>query len=312
MSDPLLVLVGAALLFAGGEVLVGSAGKLARAWGMSPLAVGITVVAFATSSPELAAILMASIRGSAEVALGAVVGSNISNIGLILGFTALIAPVAARARFLRREVPFMLGVTLLLFAVTWNGRVGPIEGAGLLALLGVYLAVLLRTDEKVEVEEEFAGRYRRDSFPVWRALLGVTLGVALLTGGAWSLVEGAVGLAAGLGISERVIGITVVALGTSLPELASCLSAARRGESDIVLGNLVGSNIFNVLGMLASASLLSPLSFPAAGIRTDLLVLLVLSLVLVPFLLTGRRIERWEGAALVIAYIAYVAWLFLR
>jgi cation:H+ antiporter len=147
---------------------------------------------------------------------------------------------------------------------------------------------------------------------VWRGLLGLALGVALLTGGAWALVEGAVGLARGLGVSERVIGITVVALGTSLPELASCLSAARRGESDIVLGNLVGSNIFNVLGMLAGASLLSPLSFPAAEIRPDLLVLLALSLVLVPFLITGRRIERWEAAALVTAYATYVAWLFLR
>lgn len=312
MPDPILVLMGAALLFAGGEVLVGSAGKLARAWGMSPLVVGVTVVAFGTSSPELAAILMASLRGSSEVALGAVVGSNISNIGLILGFTAVMTPVAAQARFLRREIPFMLGVTLLLFPLTWNGRVGPLEGAGLLVLLGIYLAILLRTDEKGTVEEVFATRYRRDSLPVWRGLLGVALGVALLTGGAWALVEGAVGLALGMGIPERVIGITVVALGTSLPELASCLSAARRGESDIVLGNLVGSNIFNVLGMLAAAALLSPLSFSADDLRPDLLVLLAFSLILVPFLLSGRRVARWEGAALLAAYAAYIAWLFPR
>jgi cation:H+ antiporter len=312
MPDPLLVLLGAALLFAGGELLVRSAGRLARAWGMSPLVVGVTVVAFGTSSPELAATLVASVRGFPEVALGAVVGSNISNIALILGLTALVAPVAAQARFLRREVPFMIGVTLLVFPLTGNGRVGRLEGAGLLVLLVLYLVVLVRTDEKQEVEEEFARHYPRPTFPPWRGLLGVTVGVALLTGGAYLLVEGAVALARGFGVSERVIGITVVALGTSLPELASCLAAARRGESDIVLGNLVGSNIFNVLGMLAGAALVRPLSFPPAEIRPDLLVLFVLSLILVPFLLSGRRVERWEGAVLVAAYGTYATWLFLR
>ncbi len=310
MSWVLLVL-GILLLYLGGETLVRNATRLARALGISPLVVGLTVVAFGTSAPELAATVTAALKGAPGVALGNVVGSNIANLGLILGLAALISPLRTTARFLRREVPFMLGVSVLMFGLVQDGMVTRANAAVLLLLLGVYLTYLLREErEPPEVEAEFVEAYGADRVPVWRGLLGVGAGVGLLVLGADALVEGAVALARGFGVSERVIGLTVVAVGTSLPELASALVAALRRESDIVLGNLVGSNVFNVLAILGVTALVRPVPVQTGAVQLDLGVMLGLSVLVWPFLYTGYRLGRREGAALLLAYLGYVILLY--
>jgi cation:H+ antiporter len=310
--DLLLVAAGAILLYGGGESLVSGASALARTLGMSPLVVGLTVVAFGTSAPELAATLAASLQGSPEIAFGNVVGSNIFNVGLILGVAALIFPLAARARFLRREMPFLIGTSALMLLLVRNGRVGRGEGAVLLALFAAYLWLILRKDEEsTRVAAEFAQEYGKVTAPLWASVLRVVVGIAVLVVGAKILVMGAVGVARSFGISERVIGLTLVAFGTSLPELASSIVAAVRREGDIVLGNIVGSNIFNVLAILGTASLTVPIDLQV-GVDTwvDLGVMLAFSVALWPFLHTQRRLDRWEGLVLLAGFAAYMGWLF--
>lgn len=310
--DLLLVALGVGLLYGGGESLVSGSTALARTLGMSPLVVGLTVVAFGTSAPELAATLAASLQGSPEVAFGNVVGSNIFNVGLILGIAAVIYPLAARARFLRREMPFMVGTSALVLFLVRDGRVGRGEGLVLLLLLAGYLWIMLRKDEEsARVAAEFAEAYGEITTPLWASVLRVVVGIAVLVVGAKVLVSGAIGVARGLGVPERVIGLTLVAFGTSLPELASSIVAAARREGDIVLGNIVGSNIFNVLAILGTASVTLPIHVQVGlGAWTDLAVMLGFSLVLWPFLHTGRRLERWEGIVLLVGFAAYLGWLF--
>jgi cation:H+ antiporter len=311
LIDLLLVAVGVALLWIGGESLISGATALARRLGMSPLVVGLTVVAFGTSAPELAATLAAALQGSPEVAFGNVVGSNIFNVGLILGVAALVFPLAARARFLRREMPFMIATSALLLPLVANGRIGRLEAVLLLALLGGYLWVLLRKDEEsARVAEEFAQEYAEVEAPLWASVLRVAVGIGVLVVGAQVLVSGAVGIAREAGVSERVIGLTLVACGTSLPELASSLVAAARRQGDIVLGNVVGSNIFNVLAILGTTSLIVPIHIEVgAGTWIDLAVMIAMSLALWPFLHTNRRLERWEGVLLIAGFATYMAWL---
>ena len=308
--DVCLVLLGTLLLYAGGEALVRNAVRLARTWDVSPLVIGLTVVAFGTSSPELAATLNAATRGVPEIALGNVIGSNIANLGLILGITALVYPIRTQARFIRREVPIMIGVSALLPVFLLNGVIGRLQGLLLLALLVPYLWVLLRSREPVGVEAEFTQEYDRPTGSTWWPLMGTVVGIALLAVGAHSLVEGGVNIARTMGVPERVIGLTLVAFGTSLPELAAALVAAIRREAGIVLGNLIGSNIFNVLVVLGTTALIKPLTVPFNGIWIDLGVMLALSLTVVPLLATGYRIGRLEGAVLLVAYLAYVGYLY--
>lgn len=312
MLDLLLVALGVILLYGGGEALVSGSSALARKLGMSPLVVGLTVVAFGTSAPELAATLAAAIQGSPEVAFGNVVGSNVFNVGMILGVAALIYPLTARARFLRREMPFMIGTGALMLILVADGRVSRVEGLVLLALLAGYLWTMLRKDEESSrVAAEFAREYGEVTTPVWASTVRVVVGILVLVLGAKVLVTGAVGLARDLGISERVIGLTLVAFGTSLPELASSIVAAIRREGDIVLGNVVGSNVFNVLAILGTTSIAVPIVVDVGlGAWTDLAVMLGFSVVLWPFLYSGRRLERWEGAVLLVAFAVYMGWLF--
>lgn len=310
MVEAVEIVAGVGLLYLGGEFLVRGAVDLARRVGLSPLVVGLTVVAFGTSSPELAATLAAGFEGSPAVAVGNVLGSNIANLGLILGAAALVVPLAAGARFLRREVPFMVVVAALVWPLGRDGVYGRLEGFGLLAALGLYLVVLLKTPERPEVVAEYRERYGERHRPLWRSAAAVAAGIAALVAGARLLVAGAVALARGFGVPETVIGLTLVAVGTSLPELASSLVAAARRESDIVLGNLVGSNIFNVLGILGTAALVRPLALPFAAVRTDFAVMVAFSLAIALLLLTGRRLSRLEGALLVAAYAGYVIYLY--
>ncbi|WP_293170971.1 calcium/sodium antiporter [Oceanithermus sp.] len=304
--------LGIGLLYLGGEGLVRYSVALARRLGISPLVVGLTVVAFGTSAPELAATLAAAFKGSPQMAYGNVVGSNIANLSLVLGLAALVRPLRTQARFIRREMPFLFAVSLVLFAVLADGAIGRLEGALLVLGLVVYLGYLLRErEEPPDVEAEFAAEFRAEGPPPLLSLLGVAGGVVLLTLGATSLVEGAVALARSWGVPDRVIGLTVVALGTSLPELASALVAARKGESEIVLGNLVGSNIFNVFAILGITALVHPIRVNGGAPWLDLGVMLALVLLAWPFLYTGLRLGRREGAVLLAVYLLYVRYLFV-
>ena len=305
----LLILIGLVGLYFGGEWLVRYASALARRLGLSPLVIGLTVVAFGTSAPELAATLTAALRGTPEIALGNVVGSNIANIGLVLALAALVAPIHATTPFLRREMPFMILVGVVLFPLLWDGRVGALEGAFLIAALIIYLLWLFRRGEPVDTEA--APDSDSPLTPLWVCGLGILGGLVGLVLGAQALVSGAVTIASALGVPERVIGLTLVAVGTSLPELASSLIAAFKRQGDLILGNVVGSNIFNVLAILGVSSLVTPLSVPLSGVTVDLLVMLGFSLAVVPFLATGLRLVRWEGAVLGLLYFAYIAYLFV-
>ncbi|HSK85127.1 MAG TPA: calcium/sodium antiporter [Rubrobacter sp.] len=311
MIDFLLIALGVLGLYVGGEFLVRNASRLAKAKGMSPLVVGLTVVAFGTSSPELATTLTAAVEGSPGAALGNVVGSNSANLGLVLGLAALLYPLGTSVRFLRQEVPFMIGTGVLLVALLANGTLGRAAGLFLVLLLGAYLWALLRggtaeAEEPEEPEQADDG----DSNPIGVSLAGVALGVVLLVAGAYALVEGALDLARAFEVPERVIGLTLVAVGGSLPELGGTLVAALRRQGDIVLGNLVGSNVFNVLFVLGITALVRPLSVSPGAFTLDLLVMLALSLMALPLLLTGRRLGRREGALLLGVYLAYVGFLY--
>lgn len=326
--DLVFLVVGAFFLYFGGDALVDGAVKLARAIGMTSLTIGLTVVAFGTSAPELAATLVAAFQGQGAIAFGNVVGSNIANLGLILGIAALLRPVSANAAVIWREVPVMVGAMMLMSVLAFDGVTGRLEGALLLCLIVPYLGFMFylgKTPEGAEVTAE----YEREFGPppgeeeagdtatgdagqgpsTAISALKVALGIALLVLGAQALVTGAVGLAREVGISERIIGLTVVAFGTSLPELAAAVVAAVREEGDIVLGNLIGSNIFNSLVIYGSTSMAEPIRVDPAGALPDLLVMVAFGLVLWPLLWTSARVTRWEGVALLAAYGGYLAWL---
>jgi cation:H+ antiporter len=273
------------------------------------MVVGLTVVAFGTSAPELAATLAAAFRGAPELALANVTGSNVANVGLILGATAIFYPLATDWSFLRREIPWLLGVTVLVIPLAYDGALGRLEGGLLFAVLIVFLVLMFR-----QGGAPGAGVAEADgaSTPAWRSALWVAAGIAVLAIGAQALVAGATTLATAWGVPERVIGLTLVALGTSLPELASSLVAALKRETDIILGNVVGSNLFNLLAVLGTAALVHPIEAPTAGLRVDLWVMLAFSVAVVPLLLLrGPRLGRKRGGFLLVAYVAYVVVLFV-
>ncbi len=302
------LLAGGVLLYGGGEVLVRSAAQLGLRFGMSPLVVGLTVVAFGTSSPELAVSIGAALAGKGDVAVGNVVGSNICNIALILGLCAVIRPISVHMQLLRFDVPVAIGVAVAVLVLLTDTLVGQIEGVALVAGLVLYVAVLLilARREPESVTAEFAAEESDHARSLPLLAGGLAAGLVLLVwGGDW-FVAGAADLARGLGISEALIALTVVAIGTSTPELATSLIATLRRHGDMAVGNIVGSNIFNGLGILGAAAIVRPLSAP--GILTsDLLTMLGVSLLLLPLAWTGRHIVRWEGALLLALYAAYIA-----
>lgn len=306
----LLILLGVVLLYAGAEGLVRGSASIARRLGLAPLVIGLTVVAFGTSMPELVVSIGAALSGSGPIAVGNVVGSNISNIALILGFSALIQPPRVQAQVIRVDVPILVLVSLLLVFFLQNEQLARLEGAVLLGGLLLYTAFTLRAARKESgpVREEFAEGLPETSASLGRDIGFIVGGLLLLVLGARALVSGAVTIAEGLGVSQAVIGLTIVAVGTSLPELATSVLAAHKGEGDIAVGNVVGSNIFNILGILGVSSLVRPLEQSGMTL-IDLGVMLGLALVLLPLMRTGFRISRWEGGALFLGYVVYVAYL---
>jgi cation:H+ antiporter len=301
----LLVALGLSALYLGGEWLVRGASRLALLLRIAPMVMGLTLVAFGTSAPELAATIAAAFRGAPEMAMGNVIGSNITNIGLILGVTALVYPLVSSPSFLRREVPWMLAATALASLVLMDAQLTRGEGALLLAALVLFLFVMWRQGRAPALEG------REAEGQIIKPLLLSAAGVGCLALGAQALVAGASEIAAGFGVSERVIGLTLVALGTSLPELASSLVAALRRETDIILGNIVGSNLFNLLAVLGAASLLRPISVELSTLRLDLWVMAGFSLLLLPLLYRRNRLGRSAALLLLAGYLGYVTMLFL-
>jgi len=314
-----LFAAGLVALYYGAEWLVRGAARLARGFGVSPLVVGLTVVAFGTSSPELVVSVLAALRGQADVAMGNVVGSNILNIALILGLAALVRPLQAQMRLIVRETPIMIAAGVLLLFLGRDGAVGRPDGVLCLAGLAAYIAFVLRTArrERVEIQQEFAEFERAEEMePAGRgrarAALLVVAGLAGLAIGARLLVDASLFFARALGVSELLISVTIVALGTSLPELATSVLAAWRNEADIAVGNIVGSNIFNTLGILGLAGLLHPVGMNPGLLRLEVPVMLAVSILLAPILATGLRIGRIEGALLVAGYALFTAVLVVR
>lgn len=304
--DILLVLAGLSLLVFGGDFLVKGAVNLSLRLGLSPLVVGLTVVAFGTSAPELVVSLSAALRGVTDIALGNVVGSNIANVVVILGAAALFQPVVTRGHDLRESWTMMMGASVLLVGMAFFGAIGRIDGIILLIVLAAILWRQLTTG-KVEDASEIEGAEFGAS---WRQIgAWLVLGLVLLPLGADLLVRGATDIARFFGVTEVVIGLTLVAVGTSLPELAASIAAALRGRSDMALGNVVGSNIFNILAILGITSLVAPLPMPPQMLQLDLWVMLACGALLAPFLFRGITIGRPVGAGMLAAYGAYVWWL---
>ena len=314
------LIAGLVLLVAGAEVLVRGAAKLAAQFGIPPLIIGLTVVAFGTSAPETAVSVQAALDGKGDLAIGNVVGSNIANVLFILGLTALIAPLLVSRQIIRLDVPIMIGASLLTWALAWDGSLDRIDGALLFGGIVAYTAflIIMSRRDKAAAGDEFSEEFGLHETPkpyAWAINLALILGgLVLLVSGSNYLVEGAVILARTLGLSELVIGLTVVAVGTSLPELATSLMAAIKGERDIAVGNIVGSNIFNLLCVLGLASLVSPSAIPVAAnaLAFDFPVMIAVAIACLPIFFNGYCINRWEGAVFVGYYALYTAYLVLH
>jgi cation:H+ antiporter len=312
--------VGLVLLVFGAEVLIKGASRLAAAVGVSPLVVGLTVVAFGTSAPELAVSLSSAAQGQADIALGNVVGSNIFNVLFILGLSALVSPLVVNQKLLRLDVPLMIGCAALVWLLGLDAKIGRLDGALLGAGIVAYTVFAIRQSRKegsavkAEYDAEF-GQTPGASFGHRRLgqVAFIVAGLAMLVLGSRWLVEGAVLVARTLGVTELVIGLTIVAAGTSLPEVATSVMASLRGERDIAVGNVVGSNIFNVLAVLGFSSALSAagVAVSPAALSFDVPIMLAVSVACLPVFFSGGRISRGEGALFVGTYVAYVAFLVL-
>lgn len=302
---------GFALLLLGADLLVRGASGIALRLGVPPLLVGLTIVSMGTSAPELVVSLRAAFDGLDAIALGNVVGSNICNIALILGLSAVIRPLKVHVQLVRNDMPIALGSALVLAVMLADGHLGRPDGILLAVMFAAYLwlaITLARREAAPDAALMLDARPVSARRPLRLLSLHVAAGIAGLTIGARLFVSGAVSLAGLLGVSEAVIGLTVVAVGTSLPELATSLVAAIRGNGDIAVGNVVGSNIFNILGIAGLTAALRPLAGHGIG-AADLAVMTLLSLAMLPVMRSGFVINRWEGVLFLLAYGAYVAWL---
>ena len=311
-----LVVAGLVLLIAGGEALVRGAGTLASRAGISPLVIGLVVVSAATSAPEFAVTMGAVLSGEPDLAVGNVVGSNIVNILFILGLCAVISPLLIKRQLVRFDMPVMVAISLLLVAVSLDGSVSALDGVLLLASLVLHtvISIILGRKEIVDpAAKPDTMPLNSKPVPLWLAILLLVAGIALLVYGAQLLVTGAVSIATALGVSSLVIGLTVVAVGTSLPELATSIIAIIRGETDMAVGNIVGSNIFNIGMVLGLPAIIFAQGIPVApaAIAIDIPLMLATAVALVPLAFTGFVLARWEGALFVLLYTAYTIFLVL-
>ncbi len=299
----LVLAAGLALLVKGADLFVDGAGGLAAGLGIPQLVIGLTVVAMGTSMPEAAVSISAVIKGNAEITIGNVVGSNILNILIILGLSAVIIPLAVEKNTIRCELPFLTGVSILLLLQGLDGEIGLLDGMIQVVLFGVYLVYLFAQARKnrKENEKEDANKQVRN---VWQLILLCILGLVMTVAGSSLAVDAASEIAAKLGMSQRLIGLTIVALGTSLPELVTSVTAAKKGKPDIAIGNIVGSNIFNILFVVGISALIHPVAF-AEGFRFDSIVSGAAALLLILFCVKDKKLKRWQGILLLAGYGLY-------
>ncbi len=305
----IFVIAGFAALMGGAEFLVRGGSSLALRFGISPLVVGLTIVALGTSAPELVTCVTAALRGSSSLALGNVIGSNICNIGLILGFTALYRPIEVHSRVVKFDSPLVIAISLLLVVFLLDHMIARWEAA--IFLVGTFLFTywmirMARSGVELEIETP-EGKTKS----VWLDVMLILCGAILLAVGGHLLVEGAKGLARLAGVSEAIIGLSLVAFGTSVPELATCMVAARKGEADLAVGNIMGSNVYNIIFILGASGVIQPMD--ASEITwTDISVMILFAVAVLPIMFTQGKIVRWEGGLLLTGYLAYVAFLFIQ
>lgn len=313
------LLIGFVLLVFAADYLVKGAANIATAVGISPLVVGLTVVAFGTSAPELAVSVASAYKDQADLAVGNVIGSNIFNILVILGISAMIIPLAVNRQLIKFDVPVMIFLSVLLFVLSLDGEVSRWDGVILFSMAVVYTSVLIwhsrRTGDSVlsaEVKEQIEGS--KAERKLWRDILFVVLGIAGLTAGSHLLVKGAVEIATFFGVSELIIGLTIISVGTSLPEVATSVMAAVKGERDIAVGNVVGSNIFNIVSVLGLASIVAPsgIGVPAAALRLDMPFMIMIAIAAFPVFLYKYTVGRVSGFFFFAFYLAYLAYLILE
>jgi cation:H+ antiporter len=312
------LVVGIACLIGGAELLVKGAATIASSLGIAPVVIGLTVVAFGTSAPELAVSVSAAFGGNADVAFGNVVGSNIGNILLILGASAVVGGLAVQQRIVRIDIPLLIVVSVVAMVLSLDNTISRVDGLILFSGIVVYVAWLVRETraERADIVEEYtesvtALEGASVERPLWFNAVLVIVGLTVLVVGSQLLVNAATDIAESAGISDLVIGLTVVAIGTSLPELATSILAAVRGQRDIAVGNVIGSNLFNLMSVLGLTSIVSSDGIPVsdASLRLDFPVMLAATVVLVPIVWNRFRIKRWEGLVLIGFYAAYVAYL---
>ncbi len=315
MISTLLVLAGFVALYFGAEWLVKGSSALALRFGLPPLLVGLTVVAYGTSSPEMVVSVMASLKGEGDLAIGNVVGSNILNVGLILGLTALITPLKMEFQLLKFDSPFMIAVAALFLWMFRDFRIDRWEGIVLVGLAVTYTVVNIILAKRTvtphveeEYQEEISAITHGTGTSMGKLFLLIGGGLVVLIAGSRAFVIGASDLARMWGVSEALIGLTIVSIGTSLPELASSLIAALRKQADIAIGNIIGSNIFNILAIAGVASIVKPIHAPNISM-VDNYVMIGMGVVFIILAATGFRIRRWEGGVLLLCYVGYLAWL---
>jgi cation:H+ antiporter len=315
-----LFILGLALLLAGAELLVRGASRLATTIGISPLVVGLTVVAFCTGSPELAVSVQGALEGETDLAIGNIVGSNIFNILFILGLSAMVAPLTVKMQLIRLDVPIAILASVLVFVLGLSGTIDRLGGLLLFGLLIAYIAFLIwqaRRERNAEVQAEFAAEFGQKARGGAQIALNIGLiiiGLAMLVIGSRWLVDGAVTLARILGVSDTLIGLTIVAAGTSLPEIATSVTASMRGERDIAVGNVIGSNIFNIFGVLGLTALAAPAGVPVTQemLRLEIPAMILATAACAPIFFIGLNVTRVEGATLFGFYIAVTLYLILR
>ena len=315
MPNLAVLISGIVVLYFGAVWLVQGASRLASSLGVSPIVVGLTIVSLGTSAPELVVCLVAALQGNPGLAIGNVMGSNLANIGLILGLTSLVHPLEVKHRVVWREMPVMLLITFAIYPIAFDRVLSRMDGFMLLLVLLAYLVWVFRSGRPEEIKRSQGSRNSIATPEGATSLLNlkdigqVALGSAFLVLGGYCIVKGAVEVASALGISEMIIGLTVVAIGTSLPELATSLVAAMRQEVDIAVGNIIGSNIFNLTAIFGTTAVVRPIMIPETLLSRELAGVVLMSLLLWPILRSGWRIKRWEGALLLTAYIGMGWWL---
>ncbi len=313
--DIFLLIVGLVFLFLGGEAILRGSIAIAGQLNLSSLFVSMVIVGFGTSLPELMVAVTAAMGGVSDIALGNVVGSNIANILLILGLAAILAPVSCGGREIRRDALAVLAASIVLVALSFNGVIGRSAGVGMIAALIAYLTYAYFMERRHQKKgDALLQRVERDisapTIGLSTAVMFSLAGLVLLAGGAYALVEGATAIAKELGVSDAIIGLTLVAIGTSLPELATVIVAAYRRHADVVMGNIMGSNLFNALGILGATAVITPMPIGGRIADIDIWIMLGVAVVLAPMVWGRKSIGRLEGAVFVALYVLYTAWVY--